>query len=90
MDVPSADQFDAILGEICQELSLKYPKVSFDEGIFTALSGMTPREQRKILDRAVARAIRLGDGHVNGRHLKQVMGCEEPKVELVQEPNGYL
>ncbi len=92
VDVPSADQFDAILGEICQELSLKYPKVSFDEEIFTALRGMTPREQRKILDRAVARASRFGEDTVTARHIKQVLGHEEPrpKLGIVQEPTGYL
>ena len=92
VDVPSADQFDAILGEICQEFRLKYPKVSFDEGIVDVLRGMTPREQRKILDRAVARASRAGEDRVTARHVREVLGHEEPrpKLGIVKEPTGYL
>ncbi len=92
VDTPSIDQFDAIFWEICKELMSKYPKVSFDEGIFTAFRGKTPREQRKILDRAVGRASRLGDNQVGVWHVRQVLGHKEarPTLRVLGEPTGYL
>ncbi|TAN29981.1 MAG: AAA family ATPase, partial [Actinomycetota bacterium] len=37
---PHAEQFDAILSEICSELASRYPTVTFDEGIVQVLSGL--------------------------------------------------
>lgn len=89
---PSADQYDAVLSEIYKELMSRYTNVTFDEGIVRALRGMTPRDQRKLSDRAVARASRLGDDRVGVWHVRQVMGHEEPrpKLGIVKEPTGYL
>ena len=56
------------------------------------LSGKTPREQRQLLQRAVARAIRLGDDCVSEWHVEEVMGQVKArqKLEVLREPKGYL
>lgn len=89
---PSANGFDAILREICQELESEYPGVSINNDIAKVLSGKTPREQRQLLQRAVGRAIRLDDDCVNDWHLRQVMGHTEarPRLSAVRGSKGYL
>lgn len=89
---PNTDQLDAILGEICREISCRYPGMAFDEDVIPLLLSKTPREQRKVLDRAVARASRYGDDRVSVLHVKQVMGLAKagPKLQVVGEPTGYL
>jgi len=92
VDTPSADQFDAILREICREISCRYPGVTFDEEVIPVLRGMTPREQRKLLERVVGRASRFRENRVTSWHIKQVMGRQEvqPRLQVVGQPKGYL
>lgn len=89
---PSADQFDAILRELCFELENEYPGISINNDVIKLLFGKTPREQRQLLQRAVARAIRLGDNCVRAWHVREVMGHgkSRPRLEVVREPSGYL
>lgn len=69
---PNLDERDNVLREICRELTVEYPGIEFDEGIFTELRTETPREQRQMLRRALARASRLDDSKVTTAHLKLV------------------
>ena len=89
---PDEDQLDAILSEICREIAGRYPGVTFDENVIPLLRGKTPREQRKVLDRAVARASRYGEDRITAWHVRTIMSHQkiEPKLQVVGEPTGYL
>ncbi len=88
---PSTDQFDTILSEICRELENQYPGVSIKDEVNKVLHGKTPREQRQLLQRAIARAIRLGDDCVSDWHVNEVMGHGKPRRRLrVVRGSGYL
>lgn len=60
---------ESILEEISDELVRQYPGIEFDIEIISALVDSTPREQRHILQRAIARAVRLGESKVTLKHL---------------------
>ena len=92
VETPNKDQFGAILREIFTEIENNYPGLTIASDVSEILNGKTPREQRQVLQRAVARAIRLGDDCVGAWHLREVMGQEKrrPQVELLKEPTGYL
>lgn len=62
-----------IVKTICEELSLEYPGVEFEQDLVSKLSEGTPREQRQMLQRALARAVRLGATKVSLDHLNQVI-----------------
>lgn len=61
----------AILESICKELASEYPEIEFEKDLLGLLAQRTPREQRQMLQRALSRAIRLGDSKVAIRHLEQ-------------------
>ena len=92
IEAPNKDQFEAILREIYTEIEANYPGLKIAAEVGEILNGKTPREQRQLLQRAVARAIRLGDDCVGAWHLKEVMGQAKARTRLkvVQEPSGYL
>lgn len=92
VETPNKDQFGAILREIYAEIESNYPGLTIASDVSEILNGKTPREQRQLLQRAVARAIRLGDDTVNDWHVKEVMGQRTPRARLrvVREPTGYL
>lgn len=68
----TADQLSSVLEEICAGLVSEYPGIEFEKALFEELSATTPREQRQVLQRAVARAIRLGDSKVTLAHLRLI------------------
>jgi len=76
----TADQLSSVLEEICMGLAQEYPGIEFDDGLLGELSATTPRQQRQVLQRAVARAIRLGDSKVTLMHLKLVTDEGRTKV----------
>ena len=88
---PDPELFDGILREICQEFVNEYSGLVIDsDGVAKVLAGMTPREQRQLLQRAVARAIRVGDESVTDSHVMAVMGHQAVRQMPVLEPTGYL
>jgi ATP-dependent Lon protease len=67
----SPDAQAAILESICEELASEYLDIEFDEDLIGELTQRTPREQRQMLQRALSRAIRLGESKVTLKHLDQ-------------------
>ena len=67
----SPDAQAAILESICEELACEYLDIEFDEDLISNLAQRTPREQRQMLQRALSRAIRLGESKVSVRQLEQ-------------------
>ncbi|MDA8270548.1 MAG: AAA family ATPase [Actinomycetota bacterium] len=79
---------EAILRGLCEELEDEYTDIEFSDKALDALVDKTPREQRQLLQRALARAVRLGEAIVTLDHLKQVapdIRPQPPKTGL-----GYL
>ncbi|MCL5077206.1 MAG: AAA family ATPase [Actinobacteria bacterium] len=74
----SPDAQAAILGSICEELANEYPEIEFGKDLLGILAQRTPREQRQMLQRALSRAIRIGESKVTAKHLEQA------------EPGSYL
>ena len=79
----------AILVGLCRELKAEYYDIEFAPEVLDALVDKNPREQRQLLERALARANRVKDGLVRLEHLQQVA----PKTESKSKPNrgiGYV
>lgn len=79
---------EGILRGICREFKTEYPDMEFSNELLNALVDKTPREQRQLLQRALARAARLEESKVILEHLEQVapgITPEPPKKFL-----GYL
>ena len=66
----------AILESICEELAGEYRDIKFDEDLIADLAQRTPREQRQMLQRALSRAIRLGESKVSLNHLDQAASSD--------------
>ncbi len=77
----------AILKGLCNELQREYPDIEFSDKVSDALVNKTPREQRQLLERALARAVRVGEAIVSLDHLEQVAPQAKPKPHRA---NGYL
>ena len=78
---------EAILNGLCQELKQEYHGIEFSDQVLDALRDKTPREQRQLLERALARAVRLGEAIVCLNHLEQVAPKAKPRP---RRDNGYL
>ncbi|TAN23353.1 MAG: AAA family ATPase, partial [Actinomycetota bacterium] len=63
---------EAIVRGLCEEFKKEYLDIEFSEKVVSALIDKTPREQRQLLQRALARAVRLGEAIVCLDHLEQV------------------
>ncbi len=59
-----------IFVSILEELASEHPDIDFDEELASELAERTPREQRQMLQRALSRAVRLGDPKVTVKHLQ--------------------
>lgn len=66
----------AILMELCENLQADYHDVEFAPDLLEALLDKTPREQRQLLERALARANRTKETTVTLNHLRQVAPVE--------------
>lgn len=84
----SPEAKEAILRGLCEEFKKEYPAIEFSEKVVSALIDRTPREKRQLLQRALLRAVRLGEAMVCLDHLEQVapnIRPQPPKTQL-----GYL
>lgn len=84
---PGQNAKEAILHGLCQELKDEYHGIEFSDQVLDALRDKTPREQRQLLERALARAVRLGEAIVCLDHLNQVAPKAKPSPRRVI---GYL
>ena len=84
---PGQEAKKAILNKLCQELKDEYRGVEFSDQVLDALRDKTPREQRQLLERALARAVHLGEAIVCLDHLEEVAPKAKPRP---QRDNGYL
>ena len=69
---PTSEQYREILEQIWWALSEEYPGISFDEKVLEVLADKTPREQRQLLQFAIARAARTGKRKTTIEHLGKV------------------
>jgi len=79
---PTSEQYRGILDEICRELIEEYPGISLDAEVLEALSDKTPREQRQLLQRAIARAARTGERKITIEHLGKVASPHRAKPAM--------
>ena len=79
---PTSEQYRGILDEICRELIEEYPGISFDSKILKALSDKTPREQRQLLQFAIARAARTGERKITLEHLGKVTSIHRARPTM--------
>nr|WP_276978220.1 AAA family ATPase [Ferrimicrobium acidiphilum] len=80
-----------ILRSICKELQMEYAGIEFSEEVLGILVDKTPREQHQLLQRALARTVRLDETVVALEHLIAVFpGIKLPEVVKVKRCLGYL
>ena len=89
-EIPAPDRNTklAILKELCKEFMDEYADIEFSQKVLDVLVDKTPREQRQLLQRAVSRAVRLGETTVCIDHLEQV--APQLKQEPPKRVIGYL
>lgn len=77
-EIPDPDQESraTVLMELCEKLQAEYHDVEFAPDLLEALLDKTPREQRQLLERAVAKANRTKETTVTLKHLRQVVPVE--------------
>lgn len=85
---PGQEGNKAILERICDELRAEYEDIEFADEVLDALVEMNPRVQRQLLERALARAVRLGEKIVTLEHLRQV--ARQPKPQPPTTVIGYI
>jgi len=84
----SPETKEAVLRGLCEESNKEYPDIEFSQEVINALVDRTPREQRQLLQRALARAVLLGEAIVCLDHLEQV--APDIRPQLPKTVLGYL
>ena len=73
---------------LCRDLEREYPGIEFTKEVIEALSNKTPREQRQLLQRTLARTVSLDRTKVTLEHLGQV--TTYIKSQPIKTQPGYL
>ncbi len=77
-----------IVENLCRDLEREYPGIEFTKEVIEALSNKTPREQRQLLQRILARTVSLEGTKVTLEHLGQV--TTYIKSQPIKTQPGYL